>query len=68
MGTFLSTFFYLDQWIRCWVSSSIFNSGGHFVQRSRTSWVIFNRKPYEEPLCDAVFELAQAVLKYMLIN
>ena len=29
-----------DQWIRCCVKSSIFSSGDHNVQESRTGWVV----------------------------
>ena len=32
----------LDQWIRCCVKSSIFSSGGPFVQQSRTGWAVLS--------------------------
>ena len=39
--TFFVIILNLDQWIRCYVKSSIFSSGDYNVQKGRTGWVPF---------------------------
>ena len=39
--TFFVIILNLDQWIRCYVKSSMFSSGDYNVPKSRTGWVAF---------------------------